>query len=127
MISVTDVSTDGENQEDMQCIICRNEISEAGVRTISCKHAYHKERLEHWIHSAEMASHNCPYCCTELFPRPEYRPKDRERVRNYEEEPERLGDQMKAHSRIYKSAAWFKAELEMQRGYERFEAEKLSA
>ena len=127
MIPVTDVSTEIENPEGIDCVVCRSDICPSpGVLTVPCQHAYHKECLERWIHAAQGASHLCPYCRTELFPRPEYQPKDEELCfRNYEQELEDIEDQFYWLSWIQKSADWFEGELAMQRGYERLETERL--
>ena len=122
MIPVTDVSTEIEDPEGVDCVVCWSDICPSpGVLTAPCQHAYHKECLERWIHAGQGASHLCPYCRTELFPEPEYQ----ELFRNYEEERDNIEDQMYWHSWIQKSAEWFEGELTMQGGYERLETERL--
>ncbi|KAH6881576.1 hypothetical protein BKA58DRAFT_5231 [Alternaria rosae] len=126
MVPITDVSTETENPEGIDCLVCRSDICcSPEVLTVPCQHAYHKECLEHWSHAAQGASHTCPYCRTELFPEPEYRPKHIELVHDYERELDDIEDRMYSHSWIQKSADWFGDELAMQRGYERSETEKL--
>jgi hypothetical protein len=85
-IPVTDVSTEMENPEGMQCIICQCDLTSTEALTDPCQHAYRQKCLEHWIHAAQKASHTCPYSRTELFPKPEYRPKDVKAERDYEKE-----------------------------------------
>ncbi|KAI4908153.1 hypothetical protein J4E90_008777 [Alternaria incomplexa] len=61
----------------------------------------------------------------ELFPEPEYRPKDEERFRNYEQQLDDFEDQMYWLSWIQKSADWFGGELAMQRRYESSETKNI--
>jgi len=126
MVSVTDISSEIDNPEGIDCVVCWSDICPSpGVLTVPCQHVYHKECLERWIHAAQGASHLCPYCRTELFPEPEYRPKDEELFRNYEQQLDDFDDQMYWLSWIQKSADWFGAEMAMQRRYESSEMKKL--
>lgn len=54
----------------------RYDVTLPGVRTVQCKHDYYKSCPEAWIHAVESVSHKRPYCRTELFSEPNYRPKD---------------------------------------------------
>ncbi|KAG9193383.1 hypothetical protein G6011_03418 [Alternaria panax] len=117
-IPVSEVLTTIENPNEIQCIICGCELSSDDLLTVPCLHAICDGCLEHWIHAAQNASHTCPYCRTELFSKPEYRPKHVDRARNYEAQIDRLESLMIWRDFIGQSAAWFNAELAMQRLYE---------
>jgi hypothetical protein len=119
LIPIENVTTPIENPEGVQCIICRYQLTLPGVFTGPCKHSYCRACLEHWIHAAEKASHTCPYCRTELFPKPHYRPKVSEGARNYQKELERIMKIMQSLQKLGKADAWLKEEVALQRLYER--------
>lgn len=118
LIPVTKVSTMIKNPDGAECIICGSDLGWHGILTIPCRHTYCTDCLEHWIHAAQKTSHTCPYCRTELFSKPDYRPKYIDGERNYQVELERHDSMMTWYSWIEISAAWYNAELEMQRLYE---------
>jgi DNA-directed RNA polymerase subunit RPC12/RpoP len=118
VIPITRISTKMENSDGVECIICGSDLSSHGILTVPCRHTYCTECLKHWIYAAQDASHTCPYCRTELFPKPKYRPKHFDGARNYQVELERYDWVSVWHSWIQKSAAWYNAELEMQQLYE---------
>ncbi|KAF2245800.1 hypothetical protein BU26DRAFT_567319 [Trematosphaeria pertusa] len=95
------------------CIVCRFPLSAPAVLTIPCKHAYCSECLESWIHSCQPNSHTCPYCRTELFPRPIYR-RTVQSV-NYQDEIRRLEYHAETARNTMSSVEWFEEEVELQR------------
>ncbi|KAJ9107629.1 hypothetical protein QFC21_001089 [Naganishia friedmannii] len=42
-----------------QCLICLAEYEEDEVRIMSCKHAFHKDCIDHWL---EVGRNSCPAC-----------------------------------------------------------------
>jgi hypothetical protein len=118
-ITITNVTTPIENSEGAECIICRYELTPPGVATVPCKHNYCRKCLEHWIHAAEKASHTCPYCRTELFPKPPYRVKEPEVANNYEKELFWIRLDLDRIHYSSQSATWFSQEVALQRSYER--------
>ncbi|KAJ9112598.1 hypothetical protein QFC19_000618 [Naganishia cerealis] len=42
-----------------QCLICLAEYEEEEVRIMACKHAFHKECIDHWL---EVGRNSCPAC-----------------------------------------------------------------
>jgi hypothetical protein len=119
LIPVENVTALVEYPDGVECIICRYQLTPPGVFTAPCKHSYCQTCLEHWIHAAEKASHTCPYCRTELFPKPQYRPKESQGARNYQKELEEIMKIMDSLSTIFWSDAWLKEEVALQRLYER--------
>ncbi|KAF1848048.1 uncharacterized protein K460DRAFT_426990 [Cucurbitaria berberidis CBS 394.84] len=117
-IPVEDVSTPIEDPKGIDCIVCRWELTPPGVLTKPCQHAFCRGCLETWIHACEKASHNCPYCRTELFPKPTYRLNEPEVARNYQEEKKGLETWVRRVHKARMSIAWLRKELVLQRTYE---------
>lgn len=69
------VSTPITGSSTELCSFCRG-IKAPELLITPCKHAYCKECLEAWIYATQRNSHTCPYCDTEIFPKPDYRAKE---------------------------------------------------
>ncbi|KAF2826957.1 hypothetical protein CC86DRAFT_416739 [Ophiobolus disseminans] len=116
-ILVEDIPTPISNSEGVDCIVCRG-ITPPEILTKPYGHPYCKECLEAWIYATQTGSHKCPYCRTELFPKPEYRFKEPEKHTNYEREIHRHEFQAKHVCSAWLSATWFAKEMDLQRAFE---------
>ena len=116
-IPVEDISTLIEDDDEATCIVCRYSLTPPGVIT-ACGHIYCKECLQSWSQACEPASHQCAYCRTQLFAKPDYAPKEPEVAMNYAHEREGQ-EKLVGYIRLtHKSCEWFEAELTLQQIFE---------
>ena len=113
-IPVGSVSTPIADPEGVRCIVCYWQLTPPGVLTNPCQHAFCRDCLETWIHACEKASYTCSYCRTELFPKPEYRLKESELARNYQQELAELESWDNRLILLYYSGNWFEEEMNLQ-------------
>jgi hypothetical protein len=117
-IPIEEISTVVAGSAYIDCLICHGRIVPPGVSTKPCGHTYCKACLESWIQAAQEGSHTCPYCRTQLFPKPTYRVKDLQLQQNYEETFRSLNDQAAEGRILARSLAWLRAEFGLQEAYE---------
>ena len=120
-IPVEQISTPLPSDEaaDSSCTICQDSVTPPGVRTNACNHPYCASCLRGWIHACEAASHRCPLCRTELFPRPEYKYKQPENAENYHQRLTGLRAEIDRIDATRRSLRCFEKEIELQMTFER--------
>ncbi|KAJ4377922.1 hypothetical protein N0V83_000752 [Neocucurbitaria cava] len=117
-ISVRDASTPLANSEGMECPICLEPLTSSGVFTKPCQHGFCGGCLEAWINARQNASHNCPYCRTELFLGSDYHAKYMENLEVYARELRELQALLHHVLEAKASMEWLMLEIRLQEQFE---------
>lgn len=49
---------ESSTQSNERCSICLEPLSESSIRELACKHSFHKQCIDRWVHNAL----TCPMC-----------------------------------------------------------------
>lgn len=115
-IPVSEFTDSINNTMDVDCSICRDNVTPPGVQT-ACGHVFCSECLASWAYACHANSHTCPCCRSQLFEQPTYRPEQSDTADDYQGQVSIMDALRLTLLVVHSSAAWLQEEIDLQKAY----------